>query len=59
MEILGRPIMNTTLLGAFSAASKMISLEGIEKALCNKFTKDIADKNFQAAQKAYDYISKQ
>ncbi|MGR3319697.1 MAG: pyruvate ferredoxin oxidoreductase subunit gamma [Candidatus Anammoxibacter sp.] len=56
MEILGRPIMNTTLLGAFSAASKAISLEGIQKALCNKFSQDIADKNFQAAQKAYDYI---
>ena len=58
MEVLGRPIMNTTLLGAFSAASKAISLEGIRKALCNKFSQDIADKNFEAAQKAYDYILK-
>ncbi len=58
-EILGRPIMNTTLLGAFAAATKMISMEGIQKALCNKFAKDIADKNFQACQKAFDFISKQ
>ena len=59
LEIIGRPIMNTTLLGAFSSASKAISLEGIQKALCNKFAKDIADKNFKAAQKAYDFIQEQ
>lgn len=58
-EILGRPIMNTTLLGAFAAATKLISLEGIQKALCNKFAKDLADKNFEAAKKAFDFISTQ
>jgi len=56
MEIIGVPIMNTTLLGAFAAASKAISLEGIHKALCNKFAQDIADKNFKAAEKAYNFI---
>lgn len=56
LEIIGRPIMNTTLLGAFSAASKAISMDGIQKALCSKFSRDIADKNLKAAQKAYDYI---
>lgn len=58
-EILGRPIMNTTLLGAFSAASKAISMEGIQKALQHKFTNELADKNFKAAQKAYDFIFNQ
>ncbi len=59
LEVIGRPIMNTTLLGAFSAASGKISMEGIQKALCNKFAKDIADKNFEAATRAFDFIKKQ
>lgn len=57
LAIIGRPIMNTTLLGAFSAASKAISLDGIRKALCNKFASDIAEKNIKAAEKAYAYIT--
>lgn len=58
-EILGRPIMNTTLLGAFAAATSAISLEGIKKALNNKFDKTLADKNYEAAKKAFDFIKKQ
>lgn len=56
LEIIGMPIMNTTLLGAFSAASKEISMEGIRKAIYHKFSKDIAEKNYKAAQSAYDFI---
>ena len=32
MEILGRPIVNTTMLGAFCGASKEIGLESLNKA---------------------------
>jgi pyruvate ferredoxin oxidoreductase gamma subunit len=56
MEVLGRPIVNTTILGAFAAASGAISLEGIRKALEHRFTKEMAEKNIKAAMKGYNFI---
>ena len=37
MEIFGRPIVNTPILGAFSAFTKHISLESLYKALDERF----------------------
>lgn len=56
LEVLGRPIVNTTILGAFAAASGQISLEGIRKAIEHRFPRELAEKNLKAARKGYDFI---
>ncbi|MEE9200105.1 MAG: pyruvate ferredoxin oxidoreductase subunit gamma [Candidatus Brocadiales bacterium] len=56
MEALGLPIVNTTILGIFAAASGQISIEGIHKAIEHKFPSELAKKNIVAAQKGYDLI---
>jgi len=59
MEVIGRPIMNTTLLGAFAAATGEISLEGIKKAIQHKFPGSVGEKNIAAVLKAFDFIKKE
>jgi len=59
MEVIGRPIMNTTLLGAFAAATGEISLDGIRKAIQHKFPGSVGEKNIAAVLKAFDFIKKE
>ncbi|MDD1695062.1 MAG: pyruvate ferredoxin oxidoreductase subunit gamma [Methanoregula sp.] len=56
LEVLGVPITNTTLMGAFAAASGEISLEALEEAVRERFSGSLADKNVAAARKAYELI---
>ncbi len=56
VETLGRPIVNTTILGAFAAVSGVISLEGIRSALEHRFSEELAEKNMKAATKGYNFI---
>jgi pyruvate ferredoxin oxidoreductase gamma subunit len=53
MEIIGRPIQNTTLLGYFAAVTGLISFDGVKKAIENRFPGPIALKNVAAAEKAF------
>jgi pyruvate ferredoxin oxidoreductase gamma subunit len=53
MEILGRPIVNTVMLGAFAKATGLIKLKSIEEAITEKFSGDTADKNTEAIRRAY------
>jgi pyruvate ferredoxin oxidoreductase gamma subunit len=57
MEILGRPIVNTTMIGAFCGASKEISLESISKAISERFKGDLGKKNQLAIKTAYERVS--
>ncbi len=56
LEILGLPITNTTLMGAFAAATGEISLEALEEALSERFSGSLAEKNIAAAHRAYELI---
>ncbi len=56
LEELGVPITNTTLMGAFAAATGEIKLESLEHALRNRFSGSMADKNVSAAKRAYNLI---
>ncbi len=56
LEILGVPITNTTLMGAFAAASGEISLEALEEAVRERFSGSLADKNVAASRAAYELI---
>jgi pyruvate ferredoxin oxidoreductase gamma subunit len=53
MEIIGRPVQNTTLLGYFAGVTGLISWEGVKKAIEHRFPGVIGQKNVQSAEKAY------
>lgn len=52
MEIFGKPIINTIILGAFSNATNEVSIKSLEEAIKEKFEKDVAEKNIIALKKA-------
>ncbi len=52
-NILGRPIMNTALLGAFAATTKELTLEAVLKAVRKKFSGELGDKNARVVQESY------
>lgn len=56
MKIFGKNLANTTILGALAKAIPLISLEGMKKAIKEKFEekgKEIISKNIKAVEKAY------
>ncbi len=56
-EILGRPIMNTALLGAFAAMTKELSLEATLKAVQSKFPGSLGEKNALVVEKSYQLLT--
>lgn len=56
LEVLGLPITNTALMGAFAAASGEIKLDALENALRHRFRGELAEKNILAARRAYDLV---
>lgn len=56
MEIIGKPIVNTTLLGAFASATKLIKIEYLKKAVKNRFPGKVGEINAIAVEKAYELM---
>ncbi|MFH0836635.1 MAG: pyruvate ferredoxin oxidoreductase subunit gamma [Candidatus Aenigmatarchaeota archaeon] len=54
VETLGKPIVNTAILGAFARATKLVSLESIIEAIKERFDEKLAEKNIKAIKRAYD-----
>lgn len=54
LEIIGKPIVNTTMLGAFVKATKLVTLKSVEEAINERFDKELADKNITAIRRACD-----
>lgn len=57
LEIFGKNIVNTVILGAVSKDTELISLESLKKAVAEKFASKgeaIIAKNIQAIEKAYE-----
>jgi pyruvate ferredoxin oxidoreductase gamma subunit len=52
-EILGLPIVNTTMLGALIKATGIVTLESLEEPMKERFGK-VATKNIEAMKKAYE-----
>jgi len=57
LEELGRPIVNTTMLGAFCGATKEVGLEGLNKAISDRFKGALGEKNLKAIKIAYERVS--
>jgi len=58
-RILGRPIINTALLGTFAGFSKEISLKAALKAVRSKFPGELGEKNARVVEESYQAYSKE
>lgn len=54
LKHVGRPVPNVPLLGAFAAASGLISIDSVAAAIRDKFSGKIAQGNIAAATEAYN-----
>ena len=56
MEIAKRPIVNTAMLGALARVAPLASLDSIEKALRDRFSGDLAQKNVELIRRVYEMV---
>ena len=56
LEEIGLPITNTTLMGAFAAASGEITLDALTDAIEERFPGKLAVTNFAAAKRSYNMV---
>ncbi len=56
LKHLKRPTPNTVLLGAFAAMSDLLELDGVEKAILEKFPGKVGEMNVAAAKAAYSAV---
>ncbi len=54
MDALGRPIVNTVMLGAFAKATNLVSLESLLEAIGERFEGAVMDKNTLAIKRAFE-----
>ncbi len=57
LRYVGRPLPNSTLLGAFAAMTDELRLQSVLAAIRQKFAGKIGEDNAAAAQAAYDLIA--
>ncbi len=58
LEIIKKNIVNTVILGAFAKITGLISLDGLKKAIQQKFSAkgiDVINKNIKAVTKSYNF----
>ncbi|MFQ5869055.1 MAG: 2-oxoacid:acceptor oxidoreductase family protein, partial [Candidatus Zixiibacteriota bacterium] len=56
LEVIGKAIQNTTLMGAFAGATGLISVDAIKRSIKEHFPGQVGEKNAQAVQKAYEML---
>jgi pyruvate ferredoxin oxidoreductase gamma subunit len=54
MEVLGRDIVNTAMLGAFAGFTGEVSVEGIIKGVEEHFSGSLAEKNIKLVKEVYE-----
>ena len=57
LVIAGQPVVNTSILGAFSKATGLVDMKNIGKAILEGWKGDAAKKNLEAAEEAYKKVS--
>lgn len=55
-KYLGRPLINTSLLGAFAGVTKLIEIESLKKAILERWPGEIGEKNIKAMEEAYEAV---
>ena len=56
IKYVGRPVPNVPLLGAFAAATGLITLDAVQAAIGQKFKGAVAQGNQDAAREAYEIV---
>lgn len=56
IEELGRPIVNTTMIGAFIKATGLISIDDIKGPLLERFGSKLGERNLKAMERAYNEV---
>lgn len=56
MKTIGRPLGNTAMLGAFSAASGELELGTLVEAIKKRFSGKALDANIEAVKQGYDFV---
>lgn len=56
LEILGKPIVNTAMLGAFAKVTKFITLKSIGEAVRERFQGELAENNLALVRRVYDEV---
>ncbi len=59
MEVMGRALGNTALLGAFVAATQIVSFPSLEEAIKRRFTGKTGELNAECARRGYEYLRKE
>lgn len=54
---IGRPIPNTVMLGGFCAATGLVSLESLARAVGERFSGEVAESNVAAARAAHAWVT--
>lgn len=58
LKTIGRPLSNTTLIGAFAAATGELKLETILEVVTLRFTGKAREGNIEAVKQGYEFIKK-
>lgn len=56
LDIVGKPIINTIMVGAFAAASGEIHLEALEKSIRDRYPGELGEKEIVAMHKAFEQV---
>ncbi len=54
LDILGRPIYNTAMLGALAKAAPVATLQSLDKVVAKRFPGPVGEKNIAAIKRAYE-----
>lgn len=55
LEVIGKPLANTVILGAYSALTDEIKIASVKEAILERFKGEIGEKNALSAQKGYEF----
>ena len=58
LEIIGRPIPNAIMIGAFCSITGLISLEAVQEAIMDKFPGKVGENNIAALERAHEIMQK-
>lgn len=59
LRVIGRPLGNTALLGAFCAATGELKLEELNDAIRHRFSEKLQEVNLKAAKEGFDFVKNQ
>lgn len=58
LEIIGRPIPNAIMIGAFCSITGLISLDAVQEAIMGKFPGRVGENNVAALERAHEIMQK-